>query len=302
MRRFLPLLVPLLAMAAPVAVGAQVTGVSADQHVDDRRFDYRTARNKHDAARSEWQELQHEWDQLLERHTAARRAGDDRLVQELLAQIQHRSGEMNRAETAWRTSREAWIAAGRALTSALDARLDILWGDIERSVGSASDANDLYDRLEMELEEVEREIESAREPLQLEPMPEIEIGQDDTPREIRYKATVIENAVVRYELLLDDLDREIESLVRRQERQQERRDFLVGRARFSDVVAPIGDQRSRSASESTAVPDSTARNLSLETLEARIEKRKALRKEIEDRMEETSRKAEEFRRRAGGRS
>ncbi|MDE2762148.1 MAG: hypothetical protein OXQ94_01740 [Gemmatimonadota bacterium] len=288
----------LAAAAAPVGLGAQGT---VHQNVEDRRIEYRAAKEQHEAAFTEAQRLQHEWDRLLERYTAARQGGDEALVSELLAEFQERSGEKDSAETGWRTSRERWVAAADALISAIDARLTLLVNEIEVSVGSAEGAWILYGNLEDELELVEGEVEAAREPLELEPMPEIEIGPDDTPREIRYKATVIENTVARYDLLLQDLDREIESLVKRQEREQKRRDILAARERFSHVVTPTGTER-RSAPGATGVTDSTAVNLALEPIEARIEKKRALRKEVADRMEETRRKAEEFRQRAGGRS
>lgn len=286
----------LVAAVAPFGLGAQATVPSPDQNVDDRRFDYRAASDRHDAARSDARRLQHAWDQLLEQYTAARQGGDEALVDELLAQFQERSGEKDSAETEWRTSREQWVAAGDALISALDARLTLLWSEIELSVGSAEDALDLYAKLEGELETVEEEIESAREPLALEPMPEIEIRRTDTPREIRYKATVIENTVARYELLLKDLDRDIETLTKRLERDQRKRDILAARERFNDIVVPTGTQRG-DAPGATGVTDP---KLALEPIEVRIEKKKALRKEVADRMEETRQKAEEFRQRAGG--
>lgn len=291
----------LVAAAAPAALGAQAAVSSPDQNVEDKWIEYRAAKEKHEAALSEAQRLQHEWDRLLVRYTAARQGGDEALVSEFLAEFQERSGEKDSAETVWRTRREEWVAAGDALISALDARLTLLVDEMEGSVGSAEGALILYGNLEDDLELVEGEIEAAREPLELEPMPEIEIGPDDTPREIRYKATVIENTVARYDLLLQDLDREIESLTKRREREQKKRDILAARERFSHVETPSGTER-RSAPGSTGVTDSTAINLALEPIEARIEKKKALRKAVADRMEETRRKAEEFRKRAGGRS
>ena len=295
MRRAAPLLGLLLAAAAPAGLGAQVTGPSSIQNVEDKEAAYDLAKKKYGVAGAEAERLRNGWNQLLAQHTAASLADDENRVRQLLADFEERSGEKNRAENAWRTSRKEWIEAGEALISAIDAHLEMLWLGIELSVGSSEDADNQYTEYADRLDKVEREIEEAREPLELGPMPEVTIGEDDTPREILYKASVIDNRVKYYERLLDDLKRELAALIQRQRREQKRRDILGGRERFSEVSAPIGDQRRNPGAAGV-----TGRIL--EPLEVRIEKREALRDEVENRMKELKQKADLFRQRAGGRS
>ena len=273
----------LLAMGVPAGLVAQVTASSPYDHVLALQAAYEEAKVNHDAARLAADRLQREWNRMLEEHAAASQSGDKGRVRELLAQFQERSGPKNRAENAWRKSQEAWIAAGQAVISAIDGYLDILWEAMQRSVGGAEDSA-LYNGLERELRMVEQEL--PEEPLELEPMPEVELRPQDTPREIQYKVRVIENRVAFYERLLAELDRDIASLTKRKRREQNRRDSQGARERFGDGTVPTGDQRRHRIDGAVVVI--------LEPIEVRIEKKKTLRGEIESRMIELERKAEKF--------
>lgn len=292
MRHLGALLVLLSATAAPVGVAGQVAGVSPYENVTLREAAYVEAKLKYEVASREATRLRNEWNRLLAAHAAASRAGDQDRVNELLAEFETRSGPKNRAENAWRTQQEAWIAAGKAVISAIDGYLDILWDSMERSVG-ATDDEFLYTDFEVweqRLQVVEAEL--PEEPLELEPMPEVRIRQEDSPREIEFKARLIENRVAFYENLLEELDRDIASLTKRQRREQSRRDSRRARDRFGDGTAPIGDQR--------LIRNDGAANAARDPIEVRIEEKKALREEVEKRMEELKQKAEVFRQRAGG--
>lgn len=277
----------LLAAAAPAGAGAQLTASSPDEYVQLLRDAYDEAKKRYELATLEVERLRKAWNQSLEEHTAAKRAGDEDRARELLAELQERSPEKNRAENAWRTKQEDWIAAGKALVGAVDARLDLLWHLMERSVG-ATEYDGRYGDLVELLEEVEAEL--PEEPLELEPMPEVTIRREDTPREIEFKARVIENRVAFYEELRKQLDRDIESLTNRQRREHNRRDSRRARNRFGDDAAPTGDQRYNPV-------DAVATR---EPIEVRIDEKKALRGEVVNRMEELKRKARLFRQEAGG--
>jgi len=282
----------LLAAAAPVGAEGQVTTVSPLENVELKKAAYGEAKSKYDGAAHEADRLRNEWNRLLAAHEAASRTGDQDRVNELLADFEQRSGPKNRAENAWRTAQEEWIAAGKALISAIDGYLEIQWKSMEQSVGAADDEI-LYTDFE-EWEERLREVEEElpEEPLELEPMPEVRIREADTPREIEFKARLIENRVAFYENLLDELDRDIASLTKRLRREQSRRDSRRARDRFHEGTAPIGDQR--------LIRTDAAAATGRETIEDRIEAKKALREEVEKRMEELKQKAEDFRQQAGG--
>lgn len=277
----------LLAAAAPAGAGAQMTASSPGEYVQLLRDAYDEAKKRYELATLEVERLRKAWNQLLEEHTAARRAGDEDRARELLAEFQERSPEKNRAENAWRTKQEDWIAAGEALVGAVDAHLNLLWPLMERSVG-ATEYDGRYGDLVELLEKVEGEL--PEEPLELEPMPEVTIRSEDTPREIEFKARVLENRVAFYEELRKQLDRDIESLTNRQRREHNRRDSRRARNRFGDDAAPTGDHRYNPV-------DAVATR---EPIEVRIEEKKALRGEVVNRMEELKRKAQLFRQEAGG--
>lgn len=283
---------------APGLPAAQVGGNPPREWVETMQMEYGTAKAQHRADSSRFATIGYEWNQLLEELGEASENGDEGRVRQLLAEFQDRSREKNRAENAWLTSQEEWIAAGEALISALDAYLETIWNSIESSVGSPDDEA-LYDRYTQWARELDRlEAELPQEPLELELMPEVEIRGGDTPREILYKARLIEHRVGVYEKVLDELNRDIESLTKRLRREEKRRDARGGRERF-DAPAPTGDQR-RPLSADAPVGDTTASHRALEPLDVRIRKKTDLREQVEDRMEKLKRKAEAFKQRAEG--
>ena len=291
MRRVGSILALLLAAAAPVGLGAQVTASSPLEKVLLPQAAYDEAKKNYVAAEAKVGRLRNEWNQSLEEHAKASQDGDKDRRRQLLAELQERSGPKNLAENEWRKRQEEWIAAGKAAISAIDAYHQVLWEQIERSVGSPDDeALGLYTDWAVKLEELEKEL--PQEPLELEAMPEVKIRGEDTPREIEYKARVIENRIENYAELLEELTKDIEALTLRLRREQSRRDFLGGRARFGDVLAPTGDQRRD--------PGTGAVEDNLNPIEVRIEEKKAFKEEVENRMEELKQKAARFRKQAGG--
>lgn len=277
------LLVPFTGLRAQAAVSPQAV-------VDSRQAAYAEAKAQSEAARLAAARVRDEWERLLEQHDAASRADDRDRVRELLAVFKERSPEKNRLEQAWQSSQERWMEAGRELVVAIDDYLERLWPAIEQSVGAAEYETGLYNELASTLRQVESELPEV--PLELEPMPEVTIRPGDTPREIRYKARLMENRVRYYASLVAELDQKIEVLAQRQRREQNRRDFMTSHERFGDDVMPIGNQR-RELSD-------PAPTVTLVPIEVRIEQHRELRKEVEMRMLELSRKAEEFRGRTGG--
>ena len=281
-----------ICLLAPLAgLRAQVAAVSPQAVVESRQAAYEEAKAKSEAARLAAARVRDEWAQLLEQHAAASRAGDRDRVRELLAVFQERSPEKSRLEQAWRSSQELWRGAGRELVAAIDDYLEKLWPATEQSVGAAEYEEGLYNELLSTLRRVESELPEV--PLELEPMPEVTIRPGDTPREIRYKARLMENRVRYYARLVAELDEKVEVLAQRQRREQNRRDFMTSRETVRGRCAvPIGNQRRELSDPALEAP--------LVPIEVRIEQHRELRKEVEFRMLELSRKAGEFRGRAGG--
>ena len=279
-----------ICLLAPLAgLRAQVAAVSPQAVVESRQAAYEEAKAKSEAARLAAARVRDEWAQLLEQHAAASRAGDRDRVRELLAVFQERSPEKSRLEQAWRSSQELWRGAGRELVAAIDDYLEKLWPATEQSVGAAEYEEGLYNELLSTLRRVESELPEV--PLELEPMPEVTIRPGDTPREIRYKARLMENRVRYYARLVAELDEKVAVLAQRQRREQNRRDFKTSHERFGDGAVPIGNQRRELSGPASAPPV---------PIEVRIEQYRELREEVGMRMLELRRKAEEFRGRTGG--
>ena len=296
MSRLLLVVSLLSGTCAPAALAAQETATSPLQVVEDNRLRYGAAREQHQADSSRMEQVRHVWKQLLEQLEAARQSGDADRGDSLRAELQERSSDKTLAENTLVKSREAWIDAGDALISALDAYLQTVFSQIEQPVGSTEDVLAEYNKTKSELETVEGEL--PQEPLELGPMPEIRIRPGDGPSAIRQKISLLRHWAKAYEGLLLELDSKIDALTERLRLQQGFRDFLGGRDRFGDTSTPTGVDRG-SASDA-GVSDTTAVKLQLEPIEVRIAKLESFREEVRSELDEIKAKVEDFIRRQGG--
>lgn len=284
-------------LAGPLA--GQVTGSSIGQVVADRELEYQAALSEYTASYDAWEVLQRRWNQLLEDQAAARRRGED--DRGILAEAQELSGRMSQAENRLEDLRVAWRDAGQALVSALDAHLELLTTQAQTARGAQqSDIAVLYRDRDNRLKAVEREMGPIRD-LQLRPLPEVTIDPRDGPREILFKAQLLNRKVAQHETWISDLNEEIEDLQRRQRRSRTIEDFMAGVERWDDTQVPVTAEtpRSQIPDEVSMEGDSTA-VVAPKSLEERILELQTFLSAVEIRRDQLKEKADLFLQRASG--
>ncbi len=292
MRRLLFALGLFTTALTPPGLSAQE---SSREEVRRLRFAYTEAKAQYEANDAEVQRIRYDWNQLMDRHSAALARDDDDEVLRLRGQLQERSGPKHRAENDRRASHEEWLAAGDSLMDALNDYLDTLDDQIRSSqVGSDDTASMLYDEYEKELRELEQELASESRELPELVMPEVEIRPEDGPRDIQRKLNLLEDKVKDTEDLLATLDRQIERLVKRQVR-EERRNLKPDI--FDDNTDPTGV--GTDVAGGTEVTDTTVVTL-VKPLEVRITEKKEFREEVNDHLSRLKARAEEIRRMVSG--
>ena len=124
------LAIALGAAGAPAGLGAQVNQA---QIVEDWEGRFEVARDNYRAAYQEWEYYESRWDQLMEEFGRAQAAEDEGRNADILAQLQQLSAERDRAEGTLRIRKEEWHDASEGLISAIEARIELLVQQMERS-------------------------------------------------------------------------------------------------------------------------------------------------------------------------
>lgn len=283
------------AVGAPAGLEAQVNQA---QIVEDWEGRFEVARDNYRAAYQEWEYYESRWDQLMEEFGRAQAAEDEGRTTDILAQLQELSAQRDRAEGTLRIRKEEWHDASEGLISAIEARIELLVQQMERSpVGSNPDLLGVYNLYARRLDEVERETATElgpRRELELPPMPDMQVHPDDTRREIEFKIRSLENRIANLEDLANELEGSIEKLVDRQRWARTRDDFNAGVRGFDNVAVPVTPR----PGAATAVGDTTAVDLALEPLETRIARLTRLRDNALERIEQLREKVEDFQREA----
>lgn len=283
------------AAGAPAGLGAQANQA---QIVDDWEGRYEVARDNYRAAYQEWEYYESRWDQLMDEFGRAQAADDEGRTTDILAQLQELSAERDRAEGTLRIRKEEWHDVSEGLISAIEARIELLVQQMERSpVGSNPDLLAVYNLYNTRLHEVESETGTElgpRRELELPPMPDMQVQPADTRREIEFKIRSLENRIAVLEDLANELGGSIEQLEERQRWARTRDDFSADLQGFDNVVVPVMPRTGAAA----AVGDTTAVDLALEPLETRIARLAGLRDSALERIEQLREKVEDFQREA----
>ena len=291
----------LSAVAAPVGLSAQ----SPANLVAEWELKYGSARDSYNAAYQDYQVIENQWGQLLTEYDNARQADDEDRIGRLLAQFQNLQGERDRLTSVLNARKEEWYTAYDGLLGSLHAYLDILIGVLEQSpVGSQGVEQDLYTKHNRLLEEVEKEVAETlgpRQSLEVPPMPDINIREGDSRADILRKARFVDRMVEQLENLVEDLDREIAYVVRRQRRDRTREDVRAGLDVFDDKAVPVTPPSSGADRTGVAgIGDTTAVNLLRLPLEERLERLSLTREGVVDLIDQLKEKARGFREAAGG--
>ena len=295
-------LVLLSAATVPTGVAAQ----SVADVVAEWELKYGSARDSYNAAYQDYQVIENQWGQLLTEYDNARQADDEDRVGRLLAGFQNLQGERDRLKSVLNARKEEWYTAYDGLLGSLHAYLDILVAALEQSpVGSQGEEQDLYTKFNRRLEEVEEEVAETlgpRQSFEVPPLPDINIREGDSRADILRKARFIDRRVEQLEDLVEDLDREIAYLVRRQRRDRTREDVRAALNVFDDRAVPVVTPPSANTDRTgvTGVADTTVVNLLRLPLEERLERLSLTREGVIDQIDGLKEKARAFREAAGG--
>jgi hypothetical protein len=297
MRRLLPAVGLLAAVLAPGGLVAQEPQSSIRQLVKEQRLKYDAAKEQYQADSAQFENVRHNWNQLIEQRAAARERGEDDEVSRLNGDLEELTGRITQLRRKRDDSRKKWIDEGESLVGIIDNYLGILDQRIQTPpVGSDDEASSEYTEYERRLESLEEEL--LREDRGREPMPDVTFLPEDSPRERNHKLTLIERRIEEFTDMLADLERDIEALQKRQEREQRRKFRQASIDRFDDDQTSTGGDRTNVTGD-TGVSDSTT--VAVQPLEDRIAALLAYREDVVNYLADLKAKYEENGPKGGGR-
>ncbi len=284
----------LATVVAPCRVAAQGNPLEVVETWDG---EYEAAYHGFMAAVEEFQIVDREWDRLNQEYGQVRDRDRER-SDRLLAEIQQLSAERTRTQSAVRSTRQHWYDTADSFIDALDDYLDILSNEIQGTPlgDSIEDRVDQFARWNNRLKEVEAQL-GPRLSLELQPMPDVRARDTDTPEDLEFKASLLENAAEIVDNLVQDVEEIVAALKRRQERDRSHEDFMASNRRFETNIVPVG---AGSDDTRVGVADSTDVDLS-QTPEQRIESLETFRDEAAERRDQLLERATELREEAARR-
>ena len=196
-------LVVAAAAAAFLSDATALSGQSTESVVAQRRLEYTSASDTHQAALSAFRVVEQRFSAALTEVERARREGDDVALSVALPRAQNMS--VPKADRARRVSEAAEDLAEKrqALIDVLVVRQAELVGRLDAAASAVTrqQQNDLLDDTSNELSELEDE---AEDPTGLLPvvMPNIEITPRDLPAEIESKAQIFERTAAVVDTVL----------------------------------------------------------------------------------------------------
>jgi hypothetical protein len=230
-----PALVLLLAGPTVPDVGE----VGAQVSLAEREARYLAARSAYESGRREWEQAWAQYELAKDRFLVPDRAGADREAQEAFGIYMARAQRLQTLEVRERELREELEAARRDLIQALDAREASLLDRLESDPPPAIEAqlNQQIVDVRRRLRDVEREAQPLAE-MMVRTVPNLVVDPRDGPRELREKATFLEDVAGSYDVLIDNLDRAIEGRSRRLRQERGQADLLADLSRFDTDRLP----------------------------------------------------------------
>jgi hypothetical protein len=291
MSRALPALVRLVraAVAGALLLGAPALAAQEAARPDqlvDRQLAYNEAKSTYQSALDARLAREKQWNDAIQEHDEARRAGDTQRQNAALIRALDLSRELDQADKRATASRRALDAARRALLAALEIRMESISGQLAGTRSPAERAS--YGAVLRDLDAQQRQLEAERdEPaynVQLVYYPSIQYDVRDTPETLVQKAQLLRAKVVKYDSSAAQIDREIDRLDRQLRSSRNAQSLVSGLERFGDVQppgaptsrSPQGDVQSRPDSAGVSRPEASLqqriqalRILRLQVLEAK---------------------------------
>ncbi len=214
----------------PMAGGG---GLMAQVSLADREVRYLQARSAHESVRREWEQTWSRYELVKDRFLETDRAGAEREAQDAFVAYMARSQQLQNLEVRERELREELDAARREFIQALDAREAALLDRIEANPTPATEAllNQQIVDVRRRLRDVEREAQPLVE-MMVRTVPNLVVDPRDGPRELREKATFLEDVAGSYDAVIGNLDRAIEERSRRLRQERGQADLLADLSRF----------------------------------------------------------------------
>ena len=274
---------------------------SGDQVVD-RELAYRSARSQYQAALDAWGVVEKKWNDAVEEHAQARRAGDDPRKNTALVSALDLAQELDRLERRVTDQRAELDGARAGLLSALDNRIEGLTAQLGAPLPTPERARltaSLRD-LENQQEDLEAEAQGPAVRVELVYYPSIQFDPRDTPQTLGYKAQLLMSKAEQSDSAMAHIDREIERLDRQLRRSRNVQSLVTGVERFGDIQVPVGAPNRRTSPEGVrARPDSTGVARPEVTPQQQIQELHLLRIQVQAAKEQFLERAAVFVRRVG---
>ncbi len=217
-------------VGGPLAGGGELL---AQVSLAEREARYLQARSAYESGRREWEQAWSRYELAKDRFLVPDRAGAEREAQEAFGAYMARAQQLQTLEVRERELREELDAARRDFIQALDAREAELLDRIEANPSPAAEAllNQQIVDVRRRLRDVEREAEPLVE-MMVRTVPNLVVDPRDGPRELREKATFLEDVAGSYDAVIGNLDRAIEERSRRLRQERGQADLLADLSRF----------------------------------------------------------------------
>lgn len=230
-----PVLVVLMA-THPLLPGGEV---AAQVSLAEAEARYLSARSAYESGRREWEQAWAQYELAKDRFLVPDRAGADREAQEAFGVYMARAQRLQTLEVRERELREGLELARRQYIQALDAREATLLDRLENEPPPGLQT--LLNRQVVEVRQQLREVERAAQPLvemMVRTVPNLVVDPRDGPRELREKATFLEDVAGTYDAVIENLDRAIEERSRRLRQERGQADLLADLSRFDTDQLP----------------------------------------------------------------
>ncbi len=268
----------LLGAGVAAAASTPLSAQSTEDVLDERRLEYRAARDAYEAALSAFSVVERRFSAALEEVGRARRSGDEDALEQAFARAQDRSVPLRAQEARVADARERLAGARDALVDVITVRLGELLSMMDQasSAQERAELDALWRDLANEQDRLEAQVggEPTLVPVVL---PEIAFDPRDGPAELQAKAQILERHAAVTDTVIASLDEDIQALQDRLRIERQRRDFLAGTDRFDDTRVPVVS--GAGSGERPEASDSTVTNRP-ETLEERLERFRSYRQQL----------------------
>ena len=285
-------------------LGAVIAGVllaapaaAQTDELTDRDLAYRAARSEYDAALSAWAVVEKRWNDAVEEHAQARRAGNEQRTNAALVRALDLAQELDRLEKRVKDQRATTATARTALITALDRRID----GVTAQIGAARTAADrtrlsaLLQDYDNQQSDLEAEARGQAQPVALEYYASIQYDPRDTPQTLGSKAQLLRSKAEQADSSIANIDRAIVAVQRQLQRSRNAKSLVAGVERYGDIQIPVGaPNRNGTPEDIRARPDSAGVARPEKTPQQQIQELRLLKTQMQEAKRQFLQRAEQF--------